>query len=487
MNKKIVKNYFYNMIYQVLIIILPIVTIPYLSRVLGANNIGIFSFDLSIVTYFILIGGLGTVNYGQRIIAKYQEDTKNRSKTFYEIFYLRIITFTVFLIIYSLAFCINQDNVIYFRILSLELIANIFDISWFYQGIEDFKKVSIRNCLVKLISVLCIFLFVRTQTDLWKYFVIYVLSTFIGNITLWFNLKNYIISSEKKNINLKQHIKPTIMMFIPQIAVSIYTILDKTMLGVLGGDYSEVGFYDQSQRIVKILLTVVTTMSTVMIPRISNSFAKKDHDKIEKYMKDSFDFMWLLAIPISLGIFGIASNLVPWFFGPEFSKVIILLQVSSSLILFISASTIIGSQYLMSINKPTVHSVAVIIGALTNVIINFILIKYYGSLGAVIASCVAELVICLIEIIYVIKNKFIKFSTIISGLKKPLIAGLVMLTILLIMSNYLMSSISSTIIMTIISAIMYFIILLLLKDEKVFLVINKIAGFIKSKKNKNSI
>ena len=247
--KTIIKNYIYNLIYQILVLILPLITTPYISRVLGAENIGIYSYTISIVTYFILFGSLGVALYGRRQIAYEQEKGKKYSKTFWEIFLLRIITMLISTIIFYCIFVNGEKYQLYYKILLLELLANCFDISWFFQGLEEFKKTVTRNVIIKLISVICIFTFIKTHEDLPMYFVIYVLSTLIGNISLWFYLPKFLKKVRLKQLNLVKHIKPTIGLFIPQIAIQVYTVLDKTMIGFIISDKSEVGFYEQSQKI----------------------------------------------------------------------------------------------------------------------------------------------------------------------------------------------------------------------------------------------
>ena len=219
------KNYIYNLIYQIIAIILPIITTPYLSRVLGAKGIGIYSYTLSIVTYFILIGALGTNMYAQREMACYQDDVEGRSKTFKELFYIRLCSFSITAIVFFLCFCISNEYDIYYRILLLEIFANMIDITWFYQGMENFKKVVVKNLLIKFISIFSIFIFIRSKNDVWIYVLIYVLSNLIGNLSLWLDLKKYLIKVKK--INLKKHFRPMLSLIVPQIAMSIYNVLDK--------------------------------------------------------------------------------------------------------------------------------------------------------------------------------------------------------------------------------------------------------------------
>ena len=273
--KSITKNYIYNLSYQILIIFLPLITTPYVSRVLGAENVGIYGYTLSIVTYFVLFGALGISMYAQREIAYVQSDIKERSKIFFEIIIFRFITMFVSIFLYYIFFVNGNNYQNYYFILIMELVSTCFDISWFFQGLEEFKKTVIRNIIVKLISFICILVFVKTKNDLSIYILIYVLSNFIGNMSLWMYLPKYIEKIKINELNIFKHLKPTLWLFIPQIAMQIYTVLDKTMIGTIIEDKSEVGYYEQAQKIVKLCLTLVTSLGIVMVPRIANTFASR--------------------------------------------------------------------------------------------------------------------------------------------------------------------------------------------------------------------
>lgn len=461
----ITKNYIYNVIYQIIIIILPIITTPYISRTLGAEGVGTYGYVISIVTYFTLIGTLGLTNYGKREIAYVQDNKEKRDRIFSELFLFRIISTMITVGIYIVSLCIHNEYSIYYRILIFEILAMMFDISWFFQGIEEFKKVVIRNTIVKIVSIILIFILIKEPSDLWIYFCIYAISNFVGNATLWIKIRKYICLRKVKLSDLKKHIKPTISLFIPQIATSIYTVLDKTMLGALTDNVAEVGFYEQSQKIVKIALTLVTTMGAVMIPRIAYTYSIGDKEKISSYMRKTFNFVWMLAFPIMFGIMATAKDLVPWFFGSGYEKVADLMIWSSPIIIFISLSTITGSQFLMSIKKQNVHTMAVIIGSIINVVLNLIMLRAYGAMGAVVSTVIAELAITLIEIIYVVQFKYIKCKDIFYKSYKYILIGLVMFLVVWQVQAKLEASIISTFIEILVGGVIYTGLLLITKDK----------------------
>lgn len=478
MNKKsIAKNYIFNLVYQLLSIVLPLVTTPYLSRVLGAEPIGIYGYTISIVTYFILFGTLGISMYGQREIAYVQNDKNKQSKAFWEINIVRFITLPISMLIFYLSFCLNGDYQIYYRILLLYMISNMFDISWYLQGIEEFGKTVIRNIIVKALSLILIFVCVKTQNDLWKYLLIFSGAELLGNLTMWMYLPRYINKEEFKKLEIKKHIKPTITLFIPQIATQIYTVMDKTMVGLITNNMSEVGYYEQAQKIVKSALTVITSLGTVMSSRIANCYANNKKEEILANIEKSFNFVCFLGIPIVLGIIGISKNLVPWFYGDGYEKVVSLLIATSPIILAIGFSNVTGLQYLVPIGKQKEYTKSVTIGALSNLILNIILIKLFQSIGAAIASVISEIFVFAVQYYYI--SDIIKIRRIAKISCKYLISGFVMLGILVITQVMMIPSAMNTIIQIILGAIIYILILIILKDKFVLENIRNILGRIK--------
>ena len=469
--QSVTKNYIYNLLYQILVLILPLITTPYISRVLGAENIGIYSYTISIATYFVLFGSLGIALYGQREIAYNQKNKKKYSVIFREIVILRIIPMSISVLIFYFIFVNGNQYQIYYKILTLEIIGNCIDISWFFQGLEEFKKTVTRNIIIKLISVLCIFIFIKNQNDLYLYFLIYVFSTLIGNGSLWLYLPKFLGKVELKELNIFRHLKPTISLFIPQIAIQIYTLLDRTMVGAIISDKSEVGYYDQGQKIVKMLLAVITSMGTVMLPRIANTFATGDRNMVKNYMNKSFNLVFTLAFPLIFGIIAVSKAFVPVFFGPGYDKVAILMSVISPIILLIGISNVTGTQYLLPTKRQKEYTISVFCGAIINFIMNICLIWNYGAIGASIGTVIAELTVTLVQIHFV-KNDF-DFKEIFKSAKNYLFSSLIMFIICLFIETKIKSNLVSTISQVGVGIIIYIIILLLLKDKFVIEIINK--------------
>lgn len=469
--KSIVKNYLYNLSYQILTLILPLVTASYLARVLGATGNGIYIYTYTIVNYFVLFGSLGISMYGQREIAYAQDNKSKMKKTFIELVLFRFITIAIACVVYYFTFIRQGEYSTYYRILFFELIAAAFDISWFFQGMEDFKKTVIRNIAVRLISVGLIFLLVKEASDLGKYLAIYALADLIGNISLWLYLPKYFKGIKVKNINIVRQIPAIVLLFIPQIANKVYNMLDTTMLGKIIVDKAETGYYEQSQKIIRVLLTLVTSLGTVMVPRMASMFASGERKKINEFMKKSFNFTYLLSFPIIFGLIAISKDFVPWFFGPGYDKVIILMNIISPIILLMGIANIIGTQYLLPTKRQKEFTISVLMGMIVNFILNYIMINLWSSVGACIATVLSQLVVDVMQLYYV-RNE-INLKEMIKLSYKYFFAGIIMFGCCMLVRLVLKGFICF-VIQIIIGVCVYFGILFLLKDEFVFLAIDKV-------------
>ncbi|MFE8701744.1 flippase [Cytobacillus sp. FJAT-54145] len=458
----IAKNYIYNVIYQIVTLVIPIITIPYVSRVLGSSGVGTNAFTNSIVQYFILFGTIGISLYGNRTVAYVRDNKDELSRTFWGIFVLKIITtgsaFAAFLVF---LFVVDSYQTI-FLIQSIYILAAAVDISWLYMGLEDFKKTVIRNLFVRVIGVICIFLFVKTSTDLWIYVFILAFSQFLGHLSLWVYLPKTISRVKLKWIDIKKHLKPSISLFIPQIAIQIYLVLNKTMLGIFSNT-NEVGYFDNADKVVKIVLSIVTAMGVVMLPRVANTFAKGQINRVKEYLYHSFDFASYLSIPLMFGLAGIALEFAPWFFGPEFSKSGLLICVISPIVLFIAWSNVIGQQYLMPIGNMRVYTYSVVMGAIINLILNFLLIGPYQSTGTAIATVIAEFCVIVVQL-YFVRHEF-KIKKLLRSLWKYLTAGFFMFLFIRYIGNSLGVGYKTTAVQVITGAPIYFILLFIMKSE----------------------
>jgi len=280
---KIIKNYLYNVFYQVFVLLVPLITMPYIARVLGPTGVGINSFTNSNTQYFILIGSIGVSLYGNRQIAYYRDNRAKASQIFWEVFLMRLVTIVAALALFFGFLWFVKDYHQAYLMQAILIVAAAFDISWFFMGFENFKVTVLRNIIIKLISLACIFIFVKNQGDLTLYIAILSISQLIGNLTLFPYLKHYIDMPDWHKLKIWRHFQPSLVLFIPQIATQVYLILNKTMVGKMVS-VEAAGFYDNSDKIVKMVLAIVTATGTVMLPRVANTFAKGDHEQVKKYL-----------------------------------------------------------------------------------------------------------------------------------------------------------------------------------------------------------
>lgn len=404
MLSQIKKNYLYNIVYQIILVLFPIITVPYISRTIGASGVGIYSYTYSIVYYFMLASLLGINNYGNRTIAKARDDKALLSKTFFSIYVIQFFMTAMMIILYILYVFIFNNQ--YFNIALIQiiyLISVFFDINWFFFGLEKFKVTVVRSSILRLLSLVLIFLLVKSSNDVWLYTLIMASSALFSQLLLLSFLRKEIMLVRIKPKDIFVHIKPILILFVPVVAVSLYKIMDKIMLGSMS-NVVEVGYYDQAEKIITIPTGFVTALGTVMLPRISNLASKGETDKILDYIKKSVNFMMFLAFPICFGLIVVSKDFVPIFLGSEFTKSSILIYYLATTVLFVSFANIIRTQYLIPKEKDKVYVISVIVGAVINLVVNVLLIPKYTSIGACIGTICAELFVMLYQVIAVRKE-----------------------------------------------------------------------------------
>lgn len=462
MARSVKSNYLYNLLYQITAILLPLITMPYVARVLSPQGVGTNSLTNANTQYFMLLGTLGITMYATKKIATVRENKKKLKQTFWEIFLIQFVGCMISYVIFILVLGLHSSLGLYYMLQGFFILSSAIDISWYFVGIEDFKNASIRSFFVKVISVILIFLFVKDKGDLWQYILINSLTMFIGQCVMWFYMDKGIFAIKSlEKLKLKKHMIPILALFIPQVATQIYTVLDKTMLGVFSPTV-DVGYYDQSQKIVRILLTIITSLGMVMMPRIASLTSKNQHGLVKDTLKKSFTVISFLAIPISLGIMGVSDRFIPMFFGYEYLSVIPLLKISSILIIIIGLGNVFGTQYMIAVGKTKGYTISVCSGAVINFVLNLILIPKYSALGAVIATVSAEAAIAFIQLWY---SKEILDISWIKETYKYWISGISMLIVVLFIGLGEQRNILILSKQIVGGIIVYFAILFILKDN----------------------
>lgn len=455
------KNYYYNLFYQILSIMLPIITTPYISRVFTANEVGINAFTASVSQYFILLSGLGVGLYGNKAIARVKDKQRQVDKYFWSIFFVKCLTTSISLILYFIVvFCVIRENKFIYILQSINIIAVAFDISWLFIGLENFKNVVMRNTLVRLVSVVCILLFVNNVNDLGKYIFILGVSNLLGVLVMWIYVPKFINKFYFEPKLIIQQLNPLIRLFIPQIISMIYAVLDKTMLGIFSTQ-EQVGLYDQSQKIIKILQTIVTSLATVVIPRISYLIANDRLEEVKDYMNKTFSYMSYLSFPIAFGLFAVSDEFSKWFFGAEFWGVGPVLKLNSFVIIAITWGYLIGLQYLIPSGREKQLTLSYILAAVLNFTVNLFVLKRFGAIGAVISTLLAEFTVSFSQLFLVRKD--LDVLKMLLGTVKSIIACIVMILVISIIS--LPSLFLTTMLKVAVGIITYVIVMFILKSE----------------------
>ena len=456
---KVLKNYAYNLSYQLLVIILPIITTPYVTRVFSSNDLGTYGYFNSIVTYFILLATLGVANYGIKVISGHRKEIE---KNFWGIYSLQLSATVFSLTLYCLL-CLTlpfmQNPVAY--ILGLALVSKGLDISWLFQGLEDFRKITVRNITVKLVGVISIFLFVKSADDLYLYVFLLTIFELLGQLSMWLPAREFIGRPHFDLEYAKHHLKPVILLFLPQVAISLYVTLDRTMLGALAST-QDVGIYDQALKLVNILLTLVTSLGSVMLPRVSSLLSEGDHKAVNKMHEMAFLIYNVVIFPIIAGMLIVNKDFVQFFLGQDFQDARYAIAIMIFRMFFIGWTNIMGIQILIPHNKNKEFMVSTTIPAILSVGLNLLFLPKLGYVGAAIVSVLTEALVWGIQLFYT--RIYLKEVIILKPMFKIVVASGLMYTILL----YLKTSLSfsptlNVVVYAILGVIIYLVCILVFK------------------------
>lgn len=458
---KVIKNYLYNTSYQILVILAPLITTPYVSRVLGARASGINSYTNGWVTFFCILGQLGVLLYGNREIAYHREDKKERSRVFWGIAALQFCTVTLALLAYIVVvFLFSSTFRLYYLLQTFWILAYGTDVSWYFMGMEDFRKTVVRNALVKFASIALIFIVVHQENDLWKYILILSVTQVLGNLAMWPYLRGQITWISPMQWKPLVHLYPSILLFIPTIATQIYTVVNKLMLGSIGTS-NAVGQFTYADSIVKLTIAIVTSTGTVMLPHMAHLFSQKDYSGIRQSLYVSFEFETAVAIPIAMGLMAIGLKLAPWFLGKQYVTSGYVIFLEAPAIIFIAYDNVVGTQYLMPIKRVKEYTLSVIMGALVNILFNFILISEYSAKGAAIATVISELSIAMVQF-YFVHSEF-EWAKMFNGIGRYFVSGLAMFVIVFQMNSNMSMTAIHLLIQIVVGVVVYVVMLFIVR------------------------
>ena len=447
------KNFGYNILYQLLIVITSLVTSPYLTRIIGAEGLGIYTFTQSYAHYFVLFIMLGVNNYGTREIAKVRNNKKETSKVFWEIY-----SFQGFmLVIISCAYAISvmvfiKENQLIYLIQLMYVISSGLDISWCCFGLEKFKLAVVRSLIIKILSTALLFLLIHKPSDLWIYACLSAGTLFVSQFVVWLHIVNELHFKRPTLAGITKHIRPNLTLFLPVIAFSLYTIMNKLMLGLM--DIStEVAFYTYAGRIVEIPETVITALTTVMLPRTTNMiYTGKEEDSSRLFSK-SMQLAMLFSFGASFGLASVSDLFIPWYYGEAFSRCSQLTIWLCPVIIFNSWNGIVRNQHIIPKGYNKVYLLTVTAGALINFILNYLMIPTLRGIGAVIGTVATQFTVCLVQ--YILTRREINYRIFWKDICAFCVSGIVMAFALACIPMNINNTVIAIFVKVVIGAVIY--------------------------------
>ena len=406
------KNYLLNLINSGTQVLFPFISFPYVSRIMMADGIGQVNFYGSIVQYIILACSLGIPMYGIREIARVREDRLALQQTTAELLSLHtLLTLGGYAVIALLCLTVGriQENIPLFLIVSMNLFFTTIGCEWFYQGIEDFGYITVRGIIVKTLSLIFLFLFVKSKDQLLLYGLYTVLGALGGNVFNFFRLRKYVNPREIdwKGLALNSHLKAALAVFLFTVVTSIYMQLSSVLLGFMRDD-EQVGYYAVGMKIVRMVMMVSSAFGAVMLPRVSNIVAEKRLDEFERLSSKAFEFMVFLTLPMAVGMILVSPYVVPVLCGPGYGPSVPVSVITSSVIFVIGLSNVLGMQIFYPLGKIGLVNLCTGIGAFTGLVFNLLLIKPLGATGSAIATVAAEAAVTLSMMI--LGRKYVPFT-----------------------------------------------------------------------------
>jgi O-antigen/teichoic acid export membrane protein len=476
----LIANTIFSFISQILTIVIPLVTAPYLSRVLGAEGNGQISFSSSIVSYFVLFATFGFTEYGQREIAKRQQSVEERSKCFWEIFLVRFfLTIIIYIVFLSLIFgnVFEPKYTLLILLLSISVIATPFDIQFFFQGMEMFSSIVLRTIFIKIIGIISIFIFVKTQDDIWIYALSLSLCTLIANLVMWPFAFKYLVYVPISKLKIWKHFLPSLFIFLPSLTSTIYSVFDSTMIGYLANGFNadyENGCYSQAYKINSILLLLPCILTPTLIPRNAHDYSSGDFEAMKDHLYYAAHYSIMVSLPLICGTCVLSRNLTSWFLGDGYDEVPILLNIMSVRFFTVGLTDVFCRELFVVIGKEKYCTIATLVAALINVGLNFLFIPRLGATGAAITTAIAEVVVLVVALIIVWRKHYLSIFKIATFLPRYIIATGIMFVPVFYLNKYLSYSVWSFLLITFVGVLTYALVLLLTNDSFFISIIKKL-------------
>lgn len=462
--KSIVRNSIFNVVYKGFTALFPLLTTTYIARVLLPDGVGKVAYANTIVSYFVTIAALGLPNYGVKAIAQNDTSHKDRGKTFQELFIINFVStliciFTYYLLVNSVAHFMNRRML--FNVMGILLILNIFNIDWFFQGIEEYSYIATRSIIIKIISFVTMLIFVKTRNDYLIYALILCLATSGNYILNAIVLKKY-IKFQRVKLSFKKHLRPVFILLASTLATEIYTMLDTVMIEYYHGEVY-VGYYSNVVKIVRMIYTVTIAMVATFYPRISQYIERKDFDSSNSLLNKGIKILLIFSLPFWIGLMLTSKNVVLILFGQEYAASITTLRLMSVLIVVFSVAYFLGHLILMASGNENKILVATVCGAIVNAVLNIILIPIFKHNGAAFASVFAEIIVTIVLIFYGKKHFSVKLTQ--NFWRSEIYALLVLLISICLIQRYSPGVITQFVLCVLVGGTGYFFTLLLTNNE----------------------
>lgn len=463
------RNFIFDLLNNISGLLFPLITFPYVSRILNPEGIGEVAFAQSIIAYFVMFAALGIPTYALREVAKLKNDKGGLSTFTFEIFVIHgILSIFAYAIALTLIFIdrISEMRLTYI-IASTQILLNLIGLSWFFQGVEAFRYITVRVLVFRILSLVALFIFVRESSDIYWYITILVISEAGNNLCNIFQLRKYVSFKKVKFEwpNLRKHIRPIIRFFLLSVSTMIYFNMDNLMIGFIKDDVS-VGYYNPALRIQRLLMGFVLSLSTVLFPRLS-SLAHSDKECFYSLSRQGFIATLGLSIPITFGVYALGEPLILLFAGDQFFPSILTLNLLAPVIIFGTCSNLLA-KILISQEKERIVLIATSVGAIINLFLNAVLIYYFAQYGAAFASTFSELSVLIAML--VIGHRYLPGALLTKDIFKYLLAAVVMFLVCLLLNSFLSVNLLTKCIVIFISGVCVYSLLLVIQRESFFVV-----------------
>lgn len=460
-------NIVLNYVNTIASIVFPLVTFPYVARILLPDGIGLINFQSSVIGYITLLSSLGIPLYAVREVARVRDNVEERNRVTVEIAVLSLLLAVGG---YAIVFAVGQlvpqihADLSLFYILSLSILFTALGVSWFYTAIEDFKFITIRGLIIKCLFVVALFVFVKSKSDLLMYAFLSVGTTVGNNLVNFVHLRKFIdvFHIDWKRLDIFRHLKPSLRIFVLNLSISLYTALNPVMLGFLS-DNTQVGYFTAGSKMSNIILAVVTSMATVLLPHVSNMIHVHETEKFNKLITNVYHYYMALAMPFTVGLITLSVPLTVVICGTAFYPASMVTAITAPIVIFISTTNIIGIQILYPYGKENYVTYSTIGGAVINLVLDIPLILLWGANGAALSTVLAELTVLIIQIR--LGRDYVPFKYIDKNIVLYAVASLTMAVSVVVSKSFFSQPIAQLLVPTSVGIAVYALILYYKKDE----------------------